>query len=88
MVAMGSIQTAKEMMVGEVALSYKYKYSTDAVQVDATWDIQPLAAASPTMWVGLFKEGAPLTEVCRLTSPYIPAVNRARILSFGVRSFC
>lgn len=53
--------------MGEVALSYKYKYSTDVMEVDATWDIQPLAAASPTMWVGLFKEGAPLTEVCRLT---------------------
>lgn len=63
MVAMGAIQTAKEMMVGEVALTYKYKYNTDGMQVDATWDIQPLVAASPTMWVGIFKEGAALTEV-------------------------
>jgi len=62
MVAMGAIQTAKEMMVGEVALTYKYKYNTDGMQVDATWDIQPLVAASPTMWVGIFKEGAALTE--------------------------
>jgi hypothetical protein len=63
MVAMGAIQTAKEMMVGEVVLSYKYKYNAGVMQVDATWDIQPRAAASPTMWVGIFKQGAPLTEV-------------------------
>ena len=64
MVAQGKVQTAKELLVGEVSLSYKYKYSAEVCEVDATWEIEPVRAASASMWVAIFKEGAPLTEVC------------------------
>ena len=64
MVAQGKVQTAKELLVGEVSLSYKYKYSSEVMEVDATWEIKPARAASTSMWVAVFKEGAPLTEVC------------------------
>jgi hypothetical protein len=64
MVAQGKVQTAKELLVGDVSLSYKYKYSAKVMEVDATWDIKPARAASTSMWVAIFKEGAPLTEVC------------------------
>jgi hypothetical protein len=64
MVAQGKVQTAKELLVGDVSLSFKYKYSAKVMEVDATWDIKPARAASTSMWVAIFKEGAPLTEVC------------------------
>jgi len=64
MVAVGKVQAAKELKVGDVTLSYSYtsEDSEDEMKVDATWEIKPVSAASPSMWVGIFKEGAPLTE--------------------------
>ena len=63
MVAAGKVQSAKELLVGDVALSYKYKYSADTIEVDTTWEIMPGSAASTGMWVAIFKKGSPLTEV-------------------------
>lgn len=62
MVAVGKVQTAKELLVGDVALSYKFKYSEAKIEVDASWEVTPANAASTSMWVGIFKKGSPLTE--------------------------
>ena len=62
MVAVGRVQAAKELKVGTVALSYKFRYDSENLDIDVTWEVKPAAVARPTMWVGVFKEGAPLTE--------------------------
>ena len=86
MVAQGKVQTAKELLVGDVSLSFKYKYSAKVMEVDATWDIKPARAASTSMWVAIFKEGAPLTEVCMCVRESV-CVSLAGCVSAGVISY-
>jgi hypothetical protein len=42
MVAVGKVQSAKELLVGDVALAYKYKYTKEQIAIDATWEITPV----------------------------------------------
>jgi hypothetical protein len=42
MVAVGKVQSAKELLVGNVALAYKYKYTKEQIAIDATWEITPV----------------------------------------------
>ena len=69
--------------MGDVSLSFKYKYSAKVMEVDATWDIKPARAASTSMWVAIFKEGAPLTEECMCVRERV-CVSLAGCVSAGI----